>query len=62
VAGLAEQRRLLVARDSRHRHLAAELRRLAVHVRARQRLGERRRLHAEQVAQLLVPLEVVDVE
>ena len=40
VAGLAVERRLLVARYAGHRHRAAELGRLPVHVRAGARLGE----------------------
>ena len=55
MAGLPVERRLLVAGDARHRHAAAELGRLAVHVRARERLGQRLGRHAEHVAQLGVP-------
>ncbi len=62
MAGLAEEGRLLVAGDPRHRHLAAELGGRAVDVGGGQRLGQLRRVDAEQRAELLVPGEAADVE
>ena len=62
VAGLAEERRLLVAGDPRDRHLAAELARRPVDVGRGQRLGQARRVDAEQLAELRVPGEPADVE
>ena len=61
-AGLAEERRLLVAGDPRHRDLAAELGRRPVDAGGGQRLRQPRRVDPEQRAELLVPAPAVDVE
>ena len=55
VACLAEERRLLVARDARDRDVAAELAGATVDLRRRDRLRQARRVDAEQLAQLAVP-------
>jgi hypothetical protein len=62
LAGLTEKRRLLVAGHPRHRHLAAELRSRAEDMGGGQRLGQPRRIDAEERAELRVPLEPTDVE
>ena len=62
LAGLAEQRRLLVARDPGDRDLAAEDAGAAVDVRRGNRLGKAGGIDPEQIAELRVPAQLVDVE
>jgi hypothetical protein len=62
VARLPVQRRLLVAGDARHRDRAAELSGLAVDLRARAGLGQALGRHAQQLAQLVAPAQLADVE
>ncbi len=62
LAGLAEQRRLLVARDPGHRDVATEDAGAAVYMCRGNRFGQAGRIDPEQATQLGIPAQPADVE